>query len=219
MNVEQSDNENYILLNPRNTQQVVSEPVFGKEIKNEEQGQIFGVPIAILIVSSVIVFFLLTLLKPVGKRKKQKVLTLINCSTDRILVYEEHIFSKAIDIFAYGSTGSIREHWRFPLRYKKCIKRITQENNCKLISSEEYCKTNYRTETVGDSNMTQGEVFSIYLTSGESFDHNMDEVQTDREYIKNVIMTFQVDHFTIVDADGISSYKTCNVEAMTMEGV
>lgn len=217
VDAEQNDNQNYIVLRPKNSQPVVSEPIFLQDTDVKEQGQSTDLLITILLVGIIILVTIKTLLINFRHKKKQKVQTLIDCTTDRTLVYEEHIFSKEIDIFAYGLTGSIREHWRFPLKDKKYIKKITLDNNCTLISSEEYYKTKFSLETISEDDVNQGEVFSIYLKSGESFQHDMSEVKTDREYIKNVIMNFQEDHFTIEDADGVSSYKTCSVEAMTME--
>ncbi|GGD01544.1 hypothetical protein [Enterococcus wangshanyuanii] len=220
MKDEQNDKDNFIILRPRNTQPIVLKPTFGEEVEFEEHGPSFGFVIMFLLGSIIILISLLTLWNQLrSRRRKQQVLTLIECSANRTLVYDEHVFSKEIDIYAYDSVGLIREKLSFPLKYKKCIEIITQENKCKLISSEEYTKKKDRLEAAGDGSLVQEEIFSIYLASGGSFEHDMSEVKTDKEYIKNVVMNFQVDHFTIEDADGISSYKTCNVEAMTMEVV
>lgn len=209
MKEEQINNEKYIILQP-----------FREEAEIEEHEPIFGFVMIILLVGMVIFLSLLTLWSQLSRRRrKQQVLILIECSANHTLVYDEHVFSKEIDIYAYDSVGLIREKLSFPLKYKKCIEIITQENKCKLISSEEYTKKKDRLEAAGDGSLVQEEIFSIYLASGGSFEHDMSEVKTDKEYIKNVVMNFQVDHFTIEDADGISSYKTCNVEAMTMEVV
>lgn len=148
--------------------------------------------------------------------KKQRLLTLINLSTDKIIVYEERVFEKLIMVCVYDSIGSIKEQWNFPLNYKPIIKSFIISKNCLFISREEYLKSKYTVIFDEEKSAHKTETLSIYFCSGESFSHEMNQVKTDRDYIIKEIMNFMVEHFTIEDNEGISCYRADYIESITL---
>ncbi|MGM0219273.1 hypothetical protein [Enterococcus sp. AZ126] len=72
--------------------------------------------------------------------KKQKILKLIELTTDNIIVYEEKYFLNELTLSAVSIHDTLKEHIVFPLRVKSKIFSLLETNNCQIIEFDEWVK-------------------------------------------------------------------------------
>lgn len=148
-------------------------------------------------------------------------IALINSANGLPLVFKERHVDNELEVCVYDSNKYRKEGSTFPLNYKNKAKQIIKTYGSVWVSEEEFYK--YPLEfNNNDSNSSENEEplvewLTLYLRSGEELSHEMEKIkQPTRDYILTTIIPFEVENFVIEDDEGVSSYQTKYIEAITI---